>query len=127
MKRFLKSVVSMIRGSGKRPVSRAPQARLQVEGLEERVALSTVTSGVVDPLTPVYGYKHRRRWPYAITSSSPTVAIEMARGRAAPTTASLSVPASAAHLIAGGTGGVTVVAAGGQIHVTPPTGPLPIG
>jgi hypothetical protein len=126
MKRFLKSVVSMIRGSGKRPVSRAPQARPQVEGLEERVALSTVTSGVVDPLRAVHGYKWRPR-PYAVASDTPTMAIVMAPGAAAPTTASLSVPAPATHLIAGGTDGVTVVAAGGYIHVTPPTGPLPIG
>jgi hypothetical protein len=127
MKRFLKSVVSMIRGSGKRTVSRTPQARPQVEGLEERVALSTVASSVVDPLTPVYGYKHRRRWPYAVASSSPTMAIVMAPGAAVLTTASLAVPVLARGLSAGGAEGLTVLTTGGHLTVTPPLGPLPIG
>jgi hypothetical protein len=127
MKRFLKSVVSMVRRSGKRPSPAAPQARPQVEGLEERVALSTMSSGVADPLA-VHGYKWRRRWPpYAVTSGAPTMAIEMAPGAGAPRTASLAVPALAAHLVTGGADGTTVLTSGGHIQVTPPMGPLPIG
>jgi hypothetical protein len=48
MKRILKSLAAMVHRSSKRPVSPVRQARLQVEGLEERLALSTVPPFVRD-------------------------------------------------------------------------------
>jgi hypothetical protein len=128
MKRFLKNVVSMVRRSDKRRVFQVPQARPQVEGLEERLAMSTLSPAPVDPLKCVHGYKWRNPiyFPHIVTSGTPASGIALPANAPAPATASLAVPGLATSLVIGGADGTTVLASGGQIVVVPPIGPLPI-
>jgi hypothetical protein len=80
MERFLTNLVRAIQQLGSR--RRAPSVRrvcLNVETMEERMVPSAVAvipelssaqadggiHHVVAPDRPVYGYKHRRRWPLA--------------------------------------------------------------
>ena len=80
MKQFLTNLVRAIRQFGsRRPTPSGRRVCLNVETMEERMVPSRVAvtpelpsaqadgggHHVVAPDRPVYGYKHRRRWPLA--------------------------------------------------------------
>src|SRR5690349_427611 len=115
MKRFWTDLVAAVEHAGKRlrGPRRERRARLDVESLEERLALSASPLGVHGPVLPnqpVHGYKWRKRWPrpvwpYGQQGVSPAV---VGQGQT-------SLHPMAVDLVFGGTDGFTGLTTAGHI------------
>jgi len=150
MRQFLTRILAGFCNSGTRPrqadIDR--RVRLNVEGLEDRLALSTSglaniapvlapalqgdnisgTSGdIAMPLKCVHGYKWRPR-PLAVTPAQ-APQHEVGGLRADPTTglqAARPNLAQVIHVAVGGADGILITVSGpGHVVVHPPEGPLP--
>jgi hypothetical protein len=154
MQHFLKRLLAALRPSRKaRPsLRRVIPIRLNVETMEERMALSgsplpihapvfapalvgsvvpqadagTGGPGIALPEKPVYGYKHRRRWPLAVQASPATEFVAPApQAVASAVQHPAAVAGTAAHLAVGGADGILIVVSAEHFIVHPPEGPLP--
>jgi hypothetical protein len=122
MKRFLFPLTAAVKLFGTRCPSprRLRRAFLQVESMEERLALSTSPLGLSGPdialPEAVCGYKHRGRCPRSPYNL---------RGEMGTVMQINPDLLAAAGVFFGGTDGTTVGIAGDHLVVTPPLGPLP--
>jgi hypothetical protein len=125
MKRFLFRLASAVKQLGmRRPSSRGPlRVHLEVEGMEERLALSTSPVGLpgegIALPDMVCGYKHRGRCGSGRPWIQPGQVVSI-----------MSVDAdllAAAGVFSGGADGTLVsISANHPLTVTPPLGPLPM-
>jgi hypothetical protein len=138
----------------RRPALAPRGARLGIEALEAREVLSISpmrlptavltpalvgspshhadsTGGTLGPIEtpdqPVYGYKHRRRYPVTVNTRSPQVTPTKHRPGhfALPTQTLFQRGEVFSHLAVGGTDGSTVLSSNGLIVLHQPEGPLP--
>jgi hypothetical protein len=143
MKQILQSVLALVRGRGRRPAAPVRRVRPGLEGLEERLTLSTAVPGFEAPLTGpalvgrpvaqpercVHGYKWRPpggTYPRPCFVGTAAAGMVYSPGGIAARCTAPSVPPAASHLITGGADGATALASGAHIIVMPPTGPAPV-
>jgi hypothetical protein len=125
MKRFVMGLIAAVKHAGKQLQTprRERRAQLNVECMEERLALSASPVAIPGPVLPdaVHGYKWRRPRPWVVTPGGTT---EVQPGNLAAA-AGYQPEMVAANLVFGGADGLTGLTAAGHIVVTPPGGPLP--
>jgi hypothetical protein len=90
---------------------------------------------IATPETPVYGYKHRRRYPVLEKGAEGELSLKAkdesfvklkghAKAEKVESKTLAYLDAGFSHLVKGGADGATVVAKGEFVH--PPEGPLPL-
>jgi hypothetical protein len=120
MMRFWFRLAAVTRARSRRPSARGPRrVYLEVEGMEERLALSTSPVGLPGSGSSVTemvcGYKHRGPCrPHILSAGGGTVA------QLTPEVL------AAASVFVGGAEGMTISISASHMAVTPPGGPLPV-